>query len=67
MQAAELIQLIREAIDAAALRWLAHRQLLFGAQHARTARNRAVDDPIALRQMAAAARSAPQDNGEHHG
>ena len=66
MQAAALIRLHEEALDVANLGWLTRENLLSEAQPTRYDRNRAVDDPIALRQMAAAAGSTPPENGQRH-
>jgi len=63
MQAARLVSMIERAIDATAFRWLVDERQLSKAQDARRDRNRAVDDPIALRQMAAAANDAPPETG----
>jgi hypothetical protein len=65
-QAAELISVIAKSIDAIAFRWLVQERQLGKTQPARRARNRAIDDPLALRQMAAAARSTTQESREHH-
>ena len=66
-QAAELIRLIRGAIDAVAFRWLVQERQLSRAQPARHNRNRAIEDPLALRQMAAAASRSSPETEEHHG
>ena len=65
-QAAELISLIAKAIDAIAFRWLVQERQLGKAQPARRGRNRVIDDPLALRQMAAAASRVPQETGGRH-
>jgi hypothetical protein len=63
VQAAGLIQLDNEAFDATAIRWLTQNGLLSTGQPARNDRNRVVDDPLALRQMADAASRSPTGNG----
>lgn len=60
--AAALHATLREAIDAAAYRWIIERGLLDHVQPLRAERNRRVDDPLALRQMAAAAGSIQQES-----
>lgn len=66
-QAAELIQMDNEALDATAIRWLGQEGQLSDGKPARRDRNRVIDDPIALRQMAAAASGAPLETGGRHG
>ena len=65
-QAANLIRLMRQAIDATAFRWLVQERQLSRAQPARHNRNRAIDDPLALRQMAAAAGDTSPETEERH-
>lgn len=67
MQAAELIKMDNEALDATAIRWLGQEGQLSDGKPARSDRNRVIDDPIALRQMAAAASGAPLEAGGRHG
>jgi hypothetical protein len=62
-QAAELIRLDNDALDDTAVRWLAQEGLSSSAEPARRDRNRAVDDPLALRQMTADASLSPTGNG----
>lgn len=66
IEAAELIGKLREAIDATAFRWLIRKGKLSKVQQCRRDRNRAVDDPLALRQMAAAAGRLPQETEDDH-
>jgi len=63
VQAADLIRLHEEALDAANLGWLTQENLRGKAQSTWQDRNREVDDPIALRQMAADANDAPPETG----
>lgn len=55
VEAAALHKLLREAIDTTTTRWIIERDLLDHVRPLRAERNRRVDDPLALRQMAAAA------------
>ena len=62
VDAAALHAKLREAIDTAAYRWIIERGLLDHVRPLRAERNRRVDDPLALRQMAAAAGSIQQES-----
>lgn len=53
---------LREAIDAAAYRWTIEQRLLDHVRPLRAERNRRVDDPLALRQVAAAAGAIQQES-----
>jgi hypothetical protein len=66
MQAAHLVGMIERAIDAVAFRWIVEERQLNKTHAARRNRNRAVDDPLALRQMVAAVSETPLEAGADH-
>lgn len=66
VEAAELHTELRRVIDATTFRWLIQKGLLGDVEPLRPERDRKTDDPIALRQMAAAAGlSAPENEASH--